>query len=230
MAKIRGGALAGQMSGALAGQVFSHNRYGAYVRNRSIPVTSQTPYALQAKARMTMASQAWQGLDAAVQKAWEAWANVNLVSDSFGEPQALSGQAAFVRLGINKLIMSEALPTTPPVVAAPEPLITLTGTYDIGVGDFAIAFTPTPLGATERLWSWVAVVDSLGRNYVKNLLKLVDISAAALATGYDLQAAIEARFGSLSVGQRVRIECQVADEDTGLVSRRVGTFGTVVTT
>ncbi|HUX02195.1 MAG TPA: hypothetical protein VMY35_14615 [Phycisphaerae bacterium] len=230
MAKIRGGALAAQISGSIAGQVFSHNRYGAYVRNRSIPVTSTTAYALAAKQKFSECSQAWQALEASEQDAWRTWADVNLIADPFGVPQALTGQAAFVQLGVRLLICGSALPTLPPVATSPLGLTLLTGEWDIGPGDFALTFTPTPLSANERLWSWASVVDSAGKRYVKNLLKLVDVSDAEQATGLDLQTAIEARFGDLSVGQVVHVECQVCSDLSGEISGRRKVVGTVIDT
>lgn len=216
--KFRGGSVVGQASGSVAGQTFSRNRYGAYVRNRSVPVKSTTTYALNAKAYLSAASAAWGGLTDAQRAAWAAWAQTNPIVDSFGEKQVLSGQAAYVQLNRRILQDGGTQIDLPPVGAGPQALTTLTATGDIGAGTFALAFTPTPVGAGNKLWIKAAVVDSPGIVYVQNLLKLVEISAANVATGVDTQTAIEARFGSLIVGQKVVWNVAVYEVASGRLS------------
>lgn len=230
MAKIRTGAIVQQISGSVAGNTFSHNRFGAYIRARSIPITNTSSYALAAKAFLSTASAAWGGLTPAQQLAWRSWADNNPIIDTLGEKRILTGQMAYVQIQARVLQNGDTLLTAPPVSPSPEGLLTLGGTYDIGAGTFTLTFTPTPLGAGLSLWTRVAVVDSGGINYVRNLLKLVDKSAAALASGVDLQSAIEARFGTLAVGMYVHYQCQVYEAATGLVSQPIKTSGVVVTT
>jgi hypothetical protein len=74
------------------------------------------------------------------------------------------------------------------------------------------------------------VVDSAGINYVQNLRKLVKVSSKNQATGLDTQADIEARFGTLSVGQKVTIDAAAFDSTTGLLSTPLRVVGTVVST
>jgi len=228
--KFRGGSVVGQASGSVAGQTFSHNRYGAYVRNRSIPVVSTTSYALNAKSYLAGASAAWKALTAAQQAAWVTWAQTNPIVDSFGEKQVLTGHAAYVQLNRRILQDGGTQIDVPPVGAGPVSLITLTATFDIGLGTFALAFTPTPIGATNKLWIKAAVVNSLGITYVRNLLKLVKISAANVATGLDTEADIELRFGPLAAGQKVVFYVAVYQPASGLLSGYSRVDGTVVST
>lgn len=230
MAKMRAGAMVGQISGSVGIQTFSHNRYGSYVRLRTSPVISQTTYAQQAKARFAAASQAFGGLTAAQRDAWATWAAVNPITDRIGDKQVLDPHAAYVKLNCRQAIQGGAVLSLPPVGNAPDALLTLTGTWDIGAGTFELAFTPTPIGATNRLWIWAAVVNSAGVEYVKNLYKLVAVSALNQATAYDTEALIESRFGTLQVGQFVHILAQVSDNATGLQSIGAPVVGQVVST
>lgn len=228
--KFRGGSVVGQASGSVSGQTFSHNRYGPYVRNRAIPTKSMTTYALNAKALMGAASAAWRSITDAQRAAWVAWAQTNPVVDAFGEQQVLSGQAAYVQLNRRILQDGGTQIAVPPVGAGPQALTTLTSTLDIGSGTFELAFTPTPIGASYKLWVKAAVVDSAGINYVQNLLKLVGISAANQATAYDTQSLIEVRFGTLAVGQKVVWNVAVFETATGRLSGYSRTDGIVSTT
>lgn len=230
MAKIKLGPMVGQASGSIAATTFSHNRYGAYVRNRAIPIKSTTSYAQASKARLTEASQAWASLTDAQRLAWKNWALANPITDVLGEKQELDGHAAYVQLNTRMLAAGLTKLTAPPLVAAPAPLTTLTGSWDIGAGTFALAFTPTPLGASKSVWLMGAVVNNPAINYVKNLLRLITVSSANQTTGWDTQSVLEARLGAVSVGQKVIYFASVFDRTTGLLSAPLRVEGTIVTT
>jgi hypothetical protein len=219
MAKIRLGGMAAQASGSMGGIVYSRNRYGAYIRARSIPTKSMTPFALAAKARMATISAGFQGLTGAQKAAWQEWALVNMKTDVFGEKQPLTAAAAYNGINVRRSLLSLAPLAVPPLVVAPNALKTLSLTGDIGAGAFGAVFTATPLGANELLWIKACVVDSPGISYVQNLLKLVDFSSSAQASPYDFQGALEARCGTLQVGQTLHAEISVCSTATGLLSQ-----------
>lgn len=211
--------MAAQASGAMGGIVYSRNRYGAYIRARSIPVKSMTAPALAAKARLSTISQGFQSLTSAQKSAWSTWAETNPVVDVFGEKQVLSGAAAYIGINTRLNLLSVAPISVPPLVTAPIALKTLSLTGDIGAGNFGAVFTTSPLAASTVLWIKACVLDSPGISYVQNLLKLVDFSGAAQASPYDFQTALESRFGTLQVGQVVVAEIAVASTVTGLLSQ-----------
>lgn len=231
MAKMQNSALVGALSGAMGSTVFSRNKGGAYLRARSVPVTSTTEFALEAKARMSAKTAAFRLLTTAQRLSWEEWAASHTVTDRLGMQIQLSGHQAFVSSNIRAdLLPTPGTVTTPPVAPAPGALTTLTATYDIGAGDFEIVFTPTPIGTANHLYVQAAVVGSAAINYVSNLLKLVTVTAANQATDLDLQTLIEARFGPLVVGQYVHIWASILSATTGLLSPPLRTSGIVVST
>lgn len=217
-------------SGSIGGTVYSHNRYGAYTRNRAIPTNPNTVAQQNARSRLSTHSAGWQTLTASQQLSWKAWANNNPVTNALGAQQVLSGQAAYVQINTRLSQATDTAIAIPPLTPAPTSLVTLSGTWDIGLGTFELTFTATPLGADDRLWVRAAVVNSAGISYVKNLLRVVVISAKAQATAYDTQTFIEAVFGGLQVGQVVHIWAAVFDSATGLLSVPLSTSGTVVST
>jgi hypothetical protein len=183
------------------------------VRNRSIPVSTQSIYTQNAKAILSACSQAWGALTFPEQQAWRTWSNNNPIIDRLGDQQTLAGNAAYNKLNCRILTQGGTQIDLPPVGSAPASLESLTGTADIGAGDFEIVFTPTPLPTGVRLWVWCAVVDSLGVQYVKNKYKLVATTAAAATSPLDLQTEIEGRFGTLQVGQVLHFLVQTSDAD-----------------
>lgn len=230
MALIRPGGLVGQISGRLGGDVYSHNRYGQYVRTGTNPITSTTSYALAAKARMTATSQGWQSLSAALKLAWNAWATTNPTINRLGESIHLTGHAAYVGINTRLLACGVAGITAPPIEPAPLPLVSLTLVADIGPGDFEFTYTATPLGANDYLWVKACVLDSTGINYVENYLRLVGVSAAAQESPFDPQTLIEARFGTVAVDQIIVGSVSVFDSVTGQLSAPLRCQATVVDT
>lgn len=216
-------------SGSVGGTVFSHNRGGAYTRNRAIPVTSTTAEALAAKSRLATASSAFADLTATQRAAWLSWSLQNPVIDALGFPRHLSAQQAYVGINARRARAEDAALNDPPIGTAPDGLLTLILDADIGLGDTDITFTPTPLGATEEIWLRAAVTNSAGIQFVQNLYKWILHSAAAQASPLDIQTEVEARLGTLIVGQTLHVEVSVYDNATGLLSRPLRD-STVVTT
>lgn len=230
MAKFIPGPAASAISGSQGGTVYSRNRYGAYTRSRVVPVNPNTAAQQAARADLASQSTGWGALTTAQQLAWNTWAANNPIIDSLGQSQILQGNAAFIQLNSRLARSADTLLTAPPITTAPDALLTLAGTFDIGLGTYELTFTPTPLAANERLWVQAAVVNSAGINYVTNRLRLVSIEAAATASGVDTQAAVEAVFGALVVGQVVHYFVSVFDDESGLLSPPRRLRGTVVST
>ncbi len=230
MAKIIPGPMASAISGSSGGTVFSHNRYGPYIRSRVIPVNPNTASQQTARANMSAASTSWNALTAARRLAWENFAQNNPIIDRLGQQQILQGNAAFIRIDARLRRSGDTLLADPPVASAPDALLTLAFETDIGAGDFELNFTPTPTGANDKLWILAAVVDSAGINYVSNLLRLVTITGVANISPLGNQADIEAVFGALAVGMVVHQFVSVFASDTGLLSTPRRVSGTVVST
>lgn len=228
--KFTPGPTIGAASGSIGGTTFSRNRYGAYTRVRAIPVNPSTTAQQNVRSRLATYSANWQLLTAAQRLAWENWAQQNPVVNSLGMQQVLAGQVAYVGINTRLAQATDTAIDVPPITPAPTGLVTLTGTWDIGLGTFQIDFTATPLGANDRLWCQACVVDSAGINYVRNLLKVVKITAKAQATALDLQTDIEAVFGPLQVGHVVHIWAAVFSSTTGQLSTPLSVSGTVVST
>ena len=231
MAKIRYGMLAGSVSGSQGNTVFSHNRYGAYLRNRTVPTKTTTPAAQTQKGILSAASKVWGNLTTAQRTAWKTWAQTHPITDTLGDKRILTGHAAVTQINAAALAAGAASPILdPPIAAAPFLPDGLAAVYDIGAGNFQITWTSGALGASEKLVIRAAVVDSAGRSYVQNLYKLVMYSPAAGTSPQVTQTAVADRFGTLAVGQQVFYSLQVIDVDTGLYSGTYPLNGVIVST
>jgi len=219
MAKVKLGPMVGQASGAIGATVFSHNRYGAYVRQRVIPTLSTTAYAMNAKSHLATVSAAWGILTAAQRTAWQTWSANNPITDRLGDRQVLSGHAAYVKINGRLTAAGQTNLDVPPIGDGPTGITSASLVADIGAGGWALAFAATPLAATEMMELRACVVPDDSIQYVENYLRQVTYSAAAQATAWDFEAEMLARFGTLQVGQWVHCMLSVLDKATGLRSQ-----------
>ena len=218
MAKYLPGPVTGEVRGSIGGTTFSRNRYGAYMRNRAKPVVSMTEKAVNAKSRMTAATQAWQDLTIPEQRTWNGWANSNPITGALGETQYLTGHAAFVGNYCRMLLRGLATLTNPPVTPAEPPLISGSVVADKTGGTCLISFTPTPLAGTGSLWIRGCYVSSAGKHYVENLYRYCQGSPVAPASPYDAFGQIEVELGVMVIGHRLILMVYNFDTVTGLLS------------
>lgn len=230
MAKFRPGPTIGEISGSIGCVTYSHNRYGAYIRERVIPVNPSSPNQQKVRGYLATASSNWRALTAAMRLTWRNWAATHTIIDKIGAAQNLSPNAAYVQLASRLLLFGSALPTAAPIVDAPTGLSSLVLEADIGAGDFDVTYTATPLGAGNALYIRAAVLNSASIQFDKNRLKFVGFSAAAQASPFDVKTLIENVFGTLQVGQIVVVQVAVMSTTTGLLSLPLRAQATVTTT
>ena len=120
-----------QRSGSLGATVYSHNRYGQYVRARSVPVNPNT--ARQAAARSYLQNLAIRWNNALTQEqrdAWEVYSSNLIWRNALGDTTYLTGLAHFIRCNAPRLLVGlailDAAPTTF-TLAIPEQALVVTG-------------------------------------------------------------------------------------------------------
>jgi hypothetical protein len=217
MAKIKLGALVGQVSGSVGAGTFSHNRFGPYIRLRTIPVQPDSGLQLAQRDFFANMSSAWSGIGATNQLSWRGWAQNNPIVDSLGDKRVLSGHMAYVSL--NARLKQIALPTfnTPPTKAAPTGLNTFSITASVASQLVTLAFTPSPLWSGGVFWIRGCKVPYASINYVKNRLRFVEAAAPGGATPYDC-AAVATRLGALTLNEIIVLWVARLDSTTGLIS------------
>jgi hypothetical protein len=90
--------LFGDVRGSIAGNVYSRNRFGFYVRNRTVPMNPNTGLQQAARNAFSDAAGYWsQTLTDAERIAWNDYAAAVSVLNKLGQPCYLSGFNMFVR-------------------------------------------------------------------------------------------------------------------------------------
>lgn len=193
-------------SGSVAAQTHSRNRFGQYIRSRSIPVNPNTIYQSNMRSRFGDNSQAWRALTDAQRAGWESLGLQLQRTDSLGQVYTLTGLQAYIAINNNLLDAGEAVVSAAPALLSPTGL--LTATVSSAGGVLSVAYTATPLAAGNRLFSYASTQRSAGRKFEGDL-RLIAVSAAAAASPANLLAAYTARFGAPVVGNRIFFSFQV---------------------
>lgn len=96
--------LATDLSGSLGGITASHNRAGAYFRNRAIPTDPATSYQVAVRNLVASLTSHWLNtLTDAQRAAWEVYANSVFLPDALGEPRNISALAHYCRTNVPAL-------------------------------------------------------------------------------------------------------------------------------
>lgn len=98
------GTLIGEASGSLASMVFSHNRGGQYIRQRTIPTNPGSTYQTVIRGFVAQLTNLWMGvLTQAQRDAWDFYASLVPLLDALGEPRNIGGLGHYVRSNVARL-------------------------------------------------------------------------------------------------------------------------------
>lgn len=87
-----------QRSGSIGATVYSHNRYGAYVRARSIPVNPSTDRQVAVRNALRDLAISWDNVLTPVQRAaWDVYAKNVTWKNALGDSVRLTGLAHYIR-------------------------------------------------------------------------------------------------------------------------------------
>ena len=137
------GTIIGEASGSLASLTFAHNRGGQYIRQRAVPINSNTTFQQAVRNIITLLASRWVGtLTQAQRDAWDLYANSVKLPDTLGEPRNAGGLAMYCRSNVPRLQSASALTridtapsvfdlgeTTVPVLVTTTPPTTLSFTF-----------------------------------------------------------------------------------------------------
>lgn len=104
MALVRYGGGVVQMSGSIAGNTFARNRFGNYVRARTVPTNPNTSGQQAVRSAMAQLTTKWSSILTPVQRtAWELYASSVNMLNRLGETVQLSGFNHYIRSNLEYL-------------------------------------------------------------------------------------------------------------------------------
>ena len=216
MAKALPSAVVGDVRGKIGGHVHTKGRFGMVVRAKVSPVQPRSIHQRAVRSRFTAQSKGWAALASdALRAAWESFARANPVKDVFGATRILTGHQMFVRLNAVILRLGGTALTAPPLALSIAEPTTVAVTAAHGVPTVMTVTVTGPPLANACAEIWGARPQSAGRKFVGSAYRLLMVSAAAAPGPYDLGGWWDARFGTLQLGQIVRVLVKYGDKVSG---------------
>lgn len=152
------------------------------------------------RSRLSSNAQNWRDLTATQRSGWAALGAQILRNDSLGQTYALTGFQAYCMINNNNLAAGNATVADAVAHLPPDPILTVTPT--ITAASYSVAYTPTPLGAGERIFVSASPQRSAGRTFEGDF-RLISVSAAAGTSPQVVFTAYQSRFGTPVVGNRI---------------------------
>jgi hypothetical protein len=221
--KLGGGIAAA--SGSVGGVVFSRNKAGAYIRNRSIPINPSSSRQQTVRFAMAALATRWvETLTAAQRAAWETYAEAVQIPNSLGEMRNVGGLAMYVRsnsprIGFtgSTLTYVDDAPTIFDLGTFTEPSV---ADLDETGQDFDWTFEDTDDWAVEdggAMLIYASRPQNPSVNYFKGPYNAAEMILGSSTVTPTSPAAIDFPFPVVA-GQKVFFRCNVARADGRLSS------------
>jgi hypothetical protein len=129
MPLIRLGGGVTEIRGSTAGNTFSRNKSGAYIRSRTVPTNTRSTAQSSSRNLFSQLSQNWKDILSQAQRdAWSSYAMSIVTKNKLGEPITLTGQLQFIRSNQARLTAGLSLCSDAPTVlslAEKDPTISM---------------------------------------------------------------------------------------------------------
>lgn len=195
------GTMGSQYSGSVGGVVASHNRGGMYLRNRSVPVNTNTSAQQAQRSALGAAAIAWSSLSAAQRTGWGSYATATPVLNRIGDTVTLTGFNWFVasasflsRLGLAVINDAPSSPGLSNLGVNPS------GVFSASTGAI---FATTDATANSGVLVGYSPIKSAGQLFVSGPYSIFTKSTMT-ATGFGPipQAPAIGRYGLAGIGER----------------------------
>lgn len=224
-------ALVTQASGSIGGMTASHNRFGQYMRARTIPVNPNSTDQIAIRGAMTFLAQRWiTGTTSLNRAGWKTYAENTPVLNKLGDPITLTGQQMYIRSNLQRVRVSPSL-----VVDIPPTVNDLGDFTALGVG--ASVATQTVSVAYDNADSWaiatggflfirIGVAQNPTINFYGGPFRLGASVVGDTTTPPTSPEAIVYTSGVLALGQKIFVRATAAQPD-GRYSNSKQYVGTV---
>lgn len=201
MAKVLFGNGVSQIAGSIAGNTYSRNRYGAYIRNRVAPVNPRTPAQTGVRLQFGALSSQWRSLSSADQAAWVARALEITSSSRPGYPQNITGSSLFLGFNLDQISLGNSPIDAPPILDSAAALAGLVLSADTAPAEVLTLLSNVLSGGPTPILIYATPALSAGRYFVSpSQFRLLEAASTddIDATAYPILTPWEAQFGNLT--------------------------------
>lgn len=211
-------AFVGRLSRSAGATTASHNKYGAYFRNRVMPTNPQSSFQTAVRGNFADLSTGWRLLTAAQREGWITLGQSMERTDSLGQTFTLTGIQAYISVNNNKLTASGTTTDNAPTYQLPDQPVLGTIAFAAGAGTMTVDAGTPPAGDFIAIYATRPMSD--GRNFAaKSEFKLLQVIDDSQIGAANVAAAYTTRFGSITgkAGEKIFIRL-VALTDFGFAS------------
>lgn len=216
MAKVKFSALVSDMRNKLNGSVFSKNRAGNYLRNKTTPVNPRTSFQQAIRQQLGSLSSKWNALTESQRATWRGAVTNFPYTDIFGDRKELDGKSLMIKLNMNLLNVGKPeIDVAPKVVAIPE-LTLVSGDASVGSG-IALGISPGTVPTGYSLLVYATPPQNAGVYFMKNRFRSLG-AFEATAGVIDITSVYSDRFGAITasdVGKAVSFKCAFVSDSSG---------------
>ena len=209
-----------QVSGSIGGTTYSHNKFGAYKRTRSIPTNPSTGAQQDVRSNMQYYSQQWKSLQSDVQDTWNSLAAQLPKQNKLGQTIYLTGFMLYVsgmcKLSSNQIPVSDVNPSSIVPVLAPSMFTALD--LDGGVNLESNAAWNTGVDTYYTIEATPCVSGGVTAGSVKNKFRWLLSINGAVTDPLAIQTEYIAKFGNLTPGKQVFVRVTAVNKQTGIAS------------
>lgn len=169
MALVKYGGGIVQMSGSIAGNTFARNRFGNYVRSRTVPVNPNTSAQQNVRAALAFLTDRWSNTLTAVQRAaWNQYGSNVAMKNKLGETVYLTGFNHYIRSNsIRKAQVGLIIDAAPTVFELPAQDSTFAITASEATQVVSVVFD-TGLDWIDEDDAWLYVFQGSSQNKQRN--------------------------------------------------------------
>jgi hypothetical protein len=165
-AKFTPGLVVSEIRGKVAASVYTKNKAGAAIRNRTTPINRRSVGQTQKRQQLSSLSSSWRGLTQPQRDGWNVAAPSFPQQDSLGQTIFLTGAQLYVRCNANLILIGASQIVNAPTPASFAVLAIGAFTAVSGTGVISIAFTPTPVPAGFQLVIKASAPVSAGKSFI----------------------------------------------------------------
>lgn len=213
-----------QASGSIGGTVFSHNRGGQYVRQRSTPTDPNTTRQQNVRAYFTSLSQRWTDtLTVAQRLGWAVYAASVPVINRLGDQVFLTGQNHYIRSNTPRLQLGLAVVDDFPYTLTLPTLSAVGVTVDSTADELDVTFDANDGWANEdggRLAVYQSPPLSPTINFYKTPFQFAGTIDGSATTPPTSPATVTSLF-DFTAGQKCFIQVRALTEDGRLSEKQI---------
>lgn len=220
MALVKYGGGITEFRGKIAGNIFSRNKGGAYVKKYTVPTNPQTPRQLEVRAQFSTISVFWATLTDLQRASWESAAALIPFENSVGEAYFLSGFGLFCKTNVVLLDVNIAtLSDCPEKFDVPDAVPGCSIASSKAIPD--IILTADDANVPAGLAYTIDAAPQSGEGITNNNSRFKRIHFTPAAGMWDtgnMYAVYSAVYGDIQEGQRIEFRFASVDITNGFMS------------